>query len=96
MAHHGHDNTRDLRELFNGLPERTIEQSQFGATGKFPQGRLNDADEGELAMGIAADKENGKVIIHFGTPTMWVGFDPQQARELAESLQAKADEIDKK
>ncbi len=53
----------------------------FGATGKFPQGHLNDEDEGELKIGIGVSE--GKVVINFGTPVVWIGFDVDQAIELA-------------
>ena len=53
----------------------------FGATGKFPQGHLNEDDEGELKIGIGVSE--GKVVINFGTPVVWIGFDADQAVELA-------------
>ena len=60
----------------NGLPNKL-----FGATGKYPQGHLNDDDEGELRIGIGVSE--GKVVINFGTPVVWIGFDADQAIELA-------------
>src|SRR5262249_26020317 len=56
----------------------------FGATGKFPEGKLNEEDEGELQLGIANDGR--KVIIQFGTPVSWFGMGPVQARDLAALL----------
>lgn len=66
----------------------------FGPTGKFPRGKLNEDDEGELTMGVAAD--GGTVILNFGKPVAWVGLPPALARELAASLIKKADEAAKR
>jgi hypothetical protein len=55
--------------------------TQFGPTGDYPHGKMNEEDEGGIMLGIAHDK--GKVIINFGKPIAWVGFPPEQAFELA-------------
>lgn len=60
----------------------------IGATGKFPEGKLNQDDEGEIRMAIGS--ENGKIIMNFGKPTAWIGFNPTQARSLANLLILKA------
>jgi hypothetical protein len=103
MAHHGND--PDAIPMMNQLSEEmrdklaslqnfaTREIPQFGATNKFPQGKLNDNDEGEIAFGVAADKENGKVLINFGKPVAWFGMDREQAIELANTLRQKADDL---
>ena len=65
----------------------------FGATGKFPRGKIDSSDEGELQFGIAAAK--GNVIINFGKPVVWIGVPPEMAREMAASLLKNADEADK-
>lgn len=70
----------DLR-LFKPWNKRPI-----GATGKFPQGKLDDTDEGELKMAIAYDKLNGVVRLEFGKPVAWLGLPPPEAKELAEKL----------
>lgn len=58
----------------------------FGATGQFPQGKVEDADEGELRMGVAYDKLNGIVRVQFGKPVAWLGLPPPEARQLAALL----------
>lgn len=58
----------------------------FGATGQFPQGKVEDSDEGELRMGVAYDKLNGIVRVEFGKPVAWLGLPPPEARRLAELL----------
>jgi hypothetical protein len=67
----------------------------FGPTGRFPYGKLNDSDEGEVAMGIVADPFNGVVRLDFGKPVAWLGLPSVVARELARMLVEKADEVDR-
>lgn len=57
---------------------------KFGATGQFPEGKLNDVDEGEIQFGITIDK--GKVVLNFGKEISWIGMNPDQARELGALL----------
>jgi len=56
----------------------------LGATGKFPDGQLQDDDEGELRLGVIA--HNGHVIINFGTPAAWLGLSKDDAMRLAEAI----------
>ena len=84
------ESMRRLRELLPTAPtmqERMAEiakQMELGATQKFPQGQLDPTDEGEIK--IAVGVQDGKVIINFGKPVAWIGFDSKQARQLAESI----------
>ena len=66
--------------------------ADLGKTGKYPEGKLNKDDEGELRMGVAVHK--GNVIIEFGTPVHWLGLPPFEARALGEMLIKKANEIE--
>lgn len=65
-----------------------------GPTGLFPKGKVNKHDQGEIVIGVAADRKNGKVIIDFGMPVKWLAFDPVQAREIAAMLFEKAKEAE--
>jgi hypothetical protein len=65
---------------------------RFGATGEFPQGKLNDSDEGSLKIGIAYDKLNGVVHVEFGKPVTWLGLPPNEAIAFANSILMKARE----
>lgn len=85
MAHHSERLTTELEEA--------AERLKLGATGNYPQGKLNDADEGEIQVAIAADTKEGKVLINFGTPVSWIGFDFGQAIAIANSLRDKAHEL---
>jgi hypothetical protein len=61
---------------------------KLGATGAFPDGKLNRTDEGELRMAVSS--VNGLVRIDFGKPTAWVAFPANQAKELAALLMIHA------
>jgi hypothetical protein len=66
---------------------------ELGPTGNFPRGKMSDDDDGEIRIGIAADKGKGVVIIDFGIPVVWVGFPREQAIELADKIRDKAAEL---
>jgi hypothetical protein len=55
-----------------------------GPTGKFPDGKLNDDDEGELNIAVHAD--NGMVRVDFGTKLEWISMTPDDAADLARIL----------
>ena len=57
---------------------------KMGATGEFPDGKLTESDEG--ALEYAVGHTDGKVVIDFGTPTVWFGMEPEQAIQLAQVL----------
>jgi hypothetical protein len=98
MAHHSSKPFDEIPEALREFYDEKYRSafggsSDFGATGRFPQGKYTPQDEGEIAFGVAADKTAGKVIINFGKPTAWVGMDKEQALALAESLINKANEL---
>lgn len=69
--------------------------TKLGPTGRRQRPSLNDEDEGELAVGLAAD-DKGNVVINFGTPIEWIGLPAPMARQFADLLKAKADEAEEK
>lgn len=71
--------------------QRPDEILDLGPTGKFPKGKLNADDEGELRFAIAADKERQKVLLDFGKSVKWIAMDPSLARDLAKQLIDKAE-----
>ncbi len=98
MAHHGQpekDAFASLQSIF-GQQDATDEiqelRESLGATGSFPEGVLSEDDKGGLSIGLTAT--NGKVILAFGDPVEWVGFGPEQARGIAQSLLDRAAECD--
>jgi hypothetical protein len=102
MAHHsdqpfGDFNPEDLfrksmqnpqREKINELMAEAMQQKKMGPTGKFPDGKLNDTDEGEIQVGIA--EVDGRVVMNFGKPIEWIGFTKEQAKQIGFSLHHKA------
>lgn len=60
---------------------------------KYPRGKLNEHDEGQTSMAIAADNKKGVVIVQFFKPIAWLGLPKQQALELSELLKSKANEL---
>lgn len=66
---------------------------KLGPTGKHPFGKVHEDDDGEIQMGLAADHANGTVILNFGASISWIGLYPAQAKELAQAMIAKADEL---
>lgn len=80
--HHGSD-----------LPDRMAQESlrkQFGPTNRFPEGKLNDTDEGEIQFGVSHDPASRKVVLNFGKPVAWIGMNAAQAMELSACLRKHA------
>ncbi|PWT75882.1 MAG: hypothetical protein C5B60_04740 [Chloroflexi bacterium] len=59
---------------------------KFGATGKFPAGKLNETDKGEIVCGISYDMENDLIRIEFGTPLTWMAMEPEHAADFANTI----------
>lgn len=55
-----------------------------GATGDYPQGKLNEDDQGGLRMAIGT--KDGVVVVDFGKPVAWLGLDRSTALALAANL----------
>lgn len=64
--------------------ERLMKEMQRRLHGEFPAGRLNANDDGALAVGIG--HQSGKVVMQFPKAVNWIGFTPEQAIEIAETL----------
>lgn len=67
------------------------EDTKLGATGRYPDGKLNEDDEGELALKIGV--KDGNVVLDFGKPVAWFAMPPDLAVDLAERLIARATKI---
>ena len=61
---------------------------KLGATGRFPHGRYQPDDEGELRFVVGSTP--GKVRIDFGKPIEWLAMPPDKAREFAQALMRHA------
>ena len=62
----------------------------LGATGKFPEGKLNPSDEGELKFAVAGLPDGQGVKIEFGKPVAWLVLPQSLAIELGKLLMLKA------
>lgn len=76
-------------EIYDSLKQK----SNFGPTGKFPEGKLTSNDEGELEFGVT--EYNQKIVVNFGTPIASLGMSVNQARQLALSLRRYANLVEK-
>lgn len=96
MSHHADEpfdgpDFQKRQELMRSL----LSTTEFrGAIGAFPEGRLSEADEGNIQFAIG--EANGKVVIDLGTSVHWMGMTPQQAADLASALLRKAREVGRK
>lgn len=82
-----------IEALKNFLPWN---KRPIGPTGTFPDGKLDDDDQGAINLAITADFNSGVIGLDFGTLVAWVGFGPTQAREMAAKLLHYADKIDER
>lgn len=64
---------------------------KIGPTGKFPEGKINDTDEGQLVVGVK--ESDGEVYIAFGTPVAWLQLRAEDAKDFANTLIEVADKI---
>lgn len=78
----------DLRRRLETAP------AGLGATGRYPEGKLSEHDEGEIAFAVAADPKLKKVLIDFGKPVAFLGMNKTQAIELGQMLIDKAGQIE--
>lgn len=59
-----------------------------GDDAQYPEGKLNEDDEGALNTGIGI--EDGRVMIVWPKPVAWVAFDPDRADAFADAIKEKA------
>lgn len=86
IQHHSPDDSEQVRRMLDelsGIAER-----------KWPHGRLSGDDDGETAFAIAADHRSKIVRIQFTKPMNWIGLGVLEARQLAQKLTEKADELE--
>lgn len=101
MGHHAQEpfanfDGDEAKKLFEelrlkSLSDRLKNPNDLGPTGKFPDGKIADNDEGEIKIGITTMNE--KVVLEFGKPIYTVGFTADQAISIASVLVKRAMEI---
>ncbi len=67
-------------QAMNKSLEETRQGMKLGPTGEHPEGILVPSDEGGIQYRIGS--ESGKVVLDFGKPVVWVGFNPEDADHL--------------
>jgi hypothetical protein len=73
-----------------------LDPEQLGPTGKFPDGKICEDDQGELRFAVSSDIQRKLVVFQFGELVSWVGFPPGQAREIAKRLLDHANKVEGK
>ena len=76
--HHGND-------LSDEMQQESL-RNKLGAMGEYPEGKLNETDEGAIQFGVLHDPATGKVLLNFGTPVSWIGMNAGQAAKLGNTL----------
>lgn len=90
MSHHSDD------AMDSPIPEelrQALSAPLIGATGLHPEGKMTPQDEGSIQFAVGV--KDGKVCVDFGTPVAWVGMNPGDALQLAETLIKRAREAAK-
>lgn len=82
---------KSSKEQLDAFMMSEAQKLGLGATGEFPQGKLEKQDEGEIKFGICIYQ--GKVMLNFGKPCTYVGFDPQLAVQVATIMMKHAQTI---
>lgn len=59
---------------------------KLGATGKFPGGKLNPDDQGELQLAIGLNVKTGLVEMRFGKQVSWLAMSREDAINMGHSL----------
>jgi hypothetical protein len=74
MSHHSDDprQEQELREAMKKL------------VGEYPNGRIRTDDLGAVA--VAVGHQDGRVTMQFPKNLNWIGFTPEQAMDIAQSL----------
>lgn len=65
---------------------------ELGATGEYPEGQLNEDDEGALRISLH-NEENRATVISFGKKVRWIGFDRKSGLEFVEALKTRLEKL---
>lgn len=58
---------------------------QASIRGDFPDGKIDESDQGALVLSVTHDEE-GKVFIEFPEPVLWAAFTAEQAMDVGKAL----------
>lgn len=77
--------------MFGQIGDKDLSMAdKLGPTGKFPDGKIHEDDEGEITLGVAFDPKSNCVIVNFGKPISWIGLPPIAAIKFANMILDKA------
>lgn len=99
LAEPNTDRHKVIDLLFSRVREYRNSVLGIGALNTFPKGKCRDDDEGALtySCGIVTRPDGTPVLkLTFYEPVEWIGLAASDARELAQYLLTKADEMDAK
>jgi hypothetical protein len=82
---------KNIKDIKPKEEKMSDNEKVLGPTGKFPDGKMNEHDEGEIQIGITCS--GNKVIMAFGKPMAWLGFNKKDAVNIANALLKRAKEI---
>ena len=82
MSHHG--NSPNEPPDIDPVAQKRMSEMMKELLGEFPDGKLNVNDEGAVAVMIG--HEGKSVVMRFPKPVAWIGFTPEQALGIAETL----------
>jgi anti-sigma factor ChrR (cupin superfamily) len=68
-------------------------EDEIGPTGEYPNGKLNEQDDGAMHYSVDTDHENQCVIIEFYKPVAWMGLGKEDALMLAKALTSRANKL---
>lgn len=60
---------------------------------KFPDGKINESDQGQFQYGMRVDEVDGRLIMNFFKPVQWIGFTKREAELLVEYIQSKLSQL---
>lgn len=87
-----HHSNQDISNFNDEIFKKLNEKQKLGATGRFPEGKLVEHDEGEIQFSIETFKN--KIVLNFNKSVKWVGMNKQQAKELGELLIKRSELIE--
>ena len=79
--------------LAKELKAKLLDQILQKRVPDFPDGRLNNTDEGSLAFAVASDPVSRVVRVDFGTPVVWFALNKADAQRLSELMRNAADKL---
>ena len=77
-----HHNDKEQSDLIR----RFLEQQSGDYQRRFPDGRTEANDDGELTYAITTDARHRTIVLRFAHPTEWIALDVKSATELRDAL----------